>query len=463
LALVIRAGRSLPEEACLMETASRAGNAAAGFARGRLASLAALAAAGTLLAACSSTPSATTTHAGGAGTVDIADIAPLTGSLAQLGQFTEGPCQGAVNVVNAAGGVLGHRLACDPIDDLGDPADAVANVSKALATNRNIVGVVGITSNTAATEVPIVNTAKITMVSQNGLSLYSKSRYTYFWRMTPPDLLGGVGMALAAADGGYHRVAAIFQNDVGDTGNQPGIVSALKKKGVSLVANLTIPGDESSYQSTVSRIIHNSPQALIISADQQTTDTLLSEYKGLDSGSVPPVIVPTDILSPGLFSSLDKLMGTSFLTAKVRLVGTYVNESTPEFKTYYSAVKATPAGAHEAEQIVATQAIGTIYDGIMVMALAMEAAHSTVPSTYNSYMTEVTAQRAGATEVHSFAQGVQELKSGRQIYYVGVTGPIAFDKYHNSTGEFASFAFTPSGSVNTVTVFPPSEVAAVAP
>jgi len=182
-----------------METASRAGNAAAGFARGRLASLAALAAAGTLLAACSSTPSATTTHAGGAGTVDIADIAPLTGSLAQLGQFTEGPCQGAVNVVNAAGGVLGHRLACDPIDDLGDPADAVANVSKALATNRNIVGVVGITSNTAATEVPIVNTAKITMVSQNGLSLYSKSRYTYFWRMTPPDLLGGVGMGLAAA------------------------------------------------------------------------------------------------------------------------------------------------------------------------------------------------------------------------------------------------------------------------
>jgi hypothetical protein len=65
--------------------------------------------------------------------------------------------------------------------------------------------------------------------------------------------------------------------------------------------------------------------------------------------------------------------------------------------------------------------------------------------------------------VHSYAQGVKELKAGHQIYYQGVTGPIAFNKYHNSTGEFASFAFTPSGGVKTLTVFSPAEVAAVAP
>ncbi len=415
-----------------------------------------------VVAACGSSgssPSAGSSHS----TLNIADIAPLTGSLAQLGQFTEGPCQGAVNVINAAGGVLGHKLACDPIDDLGDPADAVANVSKALATSSGIVGAVGITSNTAATEVPIVNTAKITMVSQNGLSLYSNTTDTYFWRMTPPDLLAGVGMGLAAVNGGYKSVAVIFQNDVGDTGNKPGVVSALQKKGVTTTADLTIPGDASSYQSTISRIIHGHPQALIISADQQTTDTLLSEYSGLNNGSVPPLIIPTDILSPGLFTSMKKLLGISYLTTKLSLVGTYVNQSTPEFTTYYSAVRATPAGKNEAEQIVATQAIGTIYDGIMVMALAMEAAHNTSPTVYNSYMTKVTMQRAGAVEVHSFAQGVQELKAGHQIYYVGVTGPILFNKFHNSTGEFASFAFTASGGVKTLTVFPPAQVAAAAP
>lgn len=421
-----------------------------------------LACAALLIAACGSSPNSAGGAASG-GTVAIADISPLTGSLAQLGQFTEGPCYGAVSVVNAAGGVLGHKLACDPIDDLGDPADAVANVSKALATKTNIAGVVGITSNTAATEVPIVNKAKITMVSQNGLSLFNKTTDTYFWRMTPPDLLGGVGMGLAIAGGGYHRVAVIFQNDVGDTGNKPGVVSALQKKGVALTADLTVPGDASSYQSTVNRVIHGHPQALIVSADQQTTDTLLSEYRGLNGGSVPRVVVPTDILSPGLFTSMKKLLGISYLTSKLSLVGTYVNESTPQFATYLNAVKATAAGAHEAEQIVATQAIGTIYDGIMVMSLAMQAAHSTHPAVYNSFMTKVTMKRPGAVEVNSFAQGVRELKAGHQIYYVGVTGPVAFNQYHNSSGEFASFAFTPAGGVKTLTVFPPSEVATVAP
>jgi branched-chain amino acid transport system substrate-binding protein len=424
--------------------------------------LAAAAAAGVLVLAACGGSSGSNSGSGG-GTVSIGDIAPLSGSLAQLGQFSEGPCYGAVSVVNAAGGVLGHKLACDPIDDLGDPADAVANVSKAFASNGSIAGVVGITSNTAATEVPIVNTNKVTMVSQNGLSLFSKTTDPYFWRMTPPDIQGGVGMGLAAAHVGASKVVAIFQNDVGDTGNQPGVVAALKQKGVSLAANLTISGDQASYQSTVNRVIGTHPDALIVSADEQTTDTLLSEYRSLNSGSVPPVIIPTDILGPGLFSAMKKLLGAAFLTSKITLVGTYVNETSPQFKTYDAAVKATSAGAHEAQQIVATQAIGTIYDGIMVMSLAMEAAHSTKPTVYNSYMTKVTTRRAGAVEVNSFAQGVKELKAGHQIYYVGVTGPVAFNQYHNSSGEFASFAFTASGAVRTLAVFPPSQVAAIVP
>jgi branched-chain amino acid transport system substrate-binding protein len=281
--------------------------------------------------------------------------------------------------------------------------------------------------------------------------------------MTPPDIQGGVGMGLTAAHAGYKKVVAIFQNDVGDTGNQPGVVAALKQKGVALAANLTVPGDQASYQSTVNRVIGSHPDALIVSADEQTTDTLLSEYRSLNGGSVPPVIVPTDILGPGLFSAMKKLLGVSFLTSKITLVGTYVNETSPQFSTYDAAVKGTPAGAHEAQQIVATQAIGTIYDGIMVMSLAMEAAHSTKPTVYNAYMTKVTTHRSGAVQVSSFAQGVKELKAGHQIYYVGVTGPIGFNQYHNSSGEFASFAFTASGAVRTLTVFPPSQVAAIVP
>ncbi|HUZ39975.1 MAG TPA: ABC transporter substrate-binding protein [Acidimicrobiales bacterium] len=396
-------------------------------------------------------------------TLDIADVISFSGPNSFLGAITIGPCDGAVNVINAAGGVLGHKLSCIKVDDLGDPADAVANVSKALATNRSIIGAIGVPSATAATEVPILNAAKITMVSQAGLSLFSNKYYKYFWRMTPPDVFGGVAMGLAAASNGEKKVAVIIQNDVGDTGNTPGIVSALKKKHVSLVSNVTVPSDATSYETTINKIVNLHPDGLIISADNQTTETLLAEYQSLSNGKVPATILSTQILGGNIFPYTKKSLGLSFATKKLSLVGTYVNETTPQFKVYDAAVKATPGGTKLATAIVATQAIGTIYDGIITMALAMQAANSMKPVNFNSYMSKVATKRAGAVEVNSFAQGVKALKAGHKIYYVGVTGPIVFDKFHNSGGEFATFQFTANGNVKSIKVFPPSVTKALAP
>jgi branched-chain amino acid transport system substrate-binding protein len=395
------------------------------------------------------------------GTLKIAAVAPLSGATATLGKLMEGPCAGAVDVVNHAGGVMGHKLDCYPVNDLGDPADAVANVSKALATNSNISGAVGLTSATAATEVPILNSAKVTMVSQNGLSEFTKHQYTYFWRMTPPDFDGGAALGLAAAREGFKKVAILIQNSTANTGTRPGIVKALQKHHIKVVSNLIIPGDSASYDSVVNRIRDAKPDGLVISADVQTTASLLSEYKSLNSGNVPPVVVPTGILGTGFFHDMKKLMGTTYLTHDLTLVGTYVDQSSGAFKEYETAVKSTSIGATEAEAILATQAIGTIYDGIIVMALAMDAAHSTKPADFNRYMTKVTKAHKGAVVVHTYAQGASELKHGHQIEYVGVTGPVAFDKFHNSSGEYASFTYAASGAVNTGKIIGPKTIQAV--
>ncbi len=343
------------------------------------------------------------------------------------------------------------------MNDLGDPADAVANVSKALATTSGIGGAIGLTSATAATEVPILNSAKIPMVSQNGLSEFTTRFYPYLWRMTPPDRVGGASIGLAAARLGFKSAAVIIQNSTANTGIKPGIIAALKKKGVKVVTNLLISGDAASYDTVVNRIKNDKPGGLVISADMQTTLTLLSEYKSLNSGKVPPVVVPTGILETGFFHGVKKLMGESYLTRSLGMVGTFVDQSSPAFKQYAPAVKHTSIGATEAEAILATQAIGTIYDGIIVMSLAMDAAHSTTPAVYNKYMPKVTKARKDSVVVHSYAQGAKELKAGHQIQYVGVTGPVAFDKLHNSSGEFASFTYAANGSVKTGKILGPAD------
>ncbi len=395
------------------------------------------------------------------GVLKIAAIAPLSGATATLGKIMEGPCAGAVTVVNKAGGVLGHKLVCYPVNDLGDPADAVANVSRALATTSNIVGAIGLTSATAATEVPILNSAKVTMVSQNGLSEFTSHFYPYFWRMTPPDFDGGAALGLVAVHQGFKKVAVLIQNSTANTGTRPGIVNALKQHHVKIASNLVIPGDASSYDSVINGIRGAKPDGLIISADVQTTVTLLSEYKSLNSGQVPPVIVPTGILGSSLDSAVKKLMGVKYMTHDLTLVGTYVDTSSPAFKQYEAAVKHTSIGATEASAILATQAIGTIYDGIIVMSLAMDAAHSTTPAVYNKYMAEVTKSRKGAVVVHTYAQGVKALKQRRSIQYVGVTGPVAFDKFHNSSGEYASFTLTAKDNVVTGKIIGPATISAI--
>jgi len=297
------------------------------------------------------------------------------------------------------------------------------------------------------------------MFSSNGLSAFDTNTYPYFWRNTAPDLAGGAAMGLWAQQKKIKRIALITQNDVGDTGNLPGALKALSLAHITVTSNVTITGDASAYQSTITRVLAGKPDALMISTDEQTLGTLLSEYKTLNSGTVPPVITDTGIFDSAAFSAVKAAVGLSYLTSKVAFIGTYVNTATPEFSAYAAAV-ASSSKTKFPKVIVATGAVASLFDGINVMALAMVMSKSTKGAVFNKDILTISTKRAGAVVVHSFAQGVAQLKAGHKIQYVGVTGPITFNKYHNSPGEFAGFAFTAKEASKTLGLISPARVAA---
>ena len=74
---------------------------------------------------------------------------------------------------------------------------------------------------------------------------------------------------------------------------------------------------------------------------------------------------------------------------------------------------------------------------VVIMALAMDAAHSTKPSVYNGYITKVTSPASGAVVVHTYAAGKAALAAGKHIQYVGAVGATVFDRWHNSGQGFA--------------------------
>jgi branched-chain amino acid transport system substrate-binding protein len=413
-----------------------------------------------VLAACGSSGSAGSTGnqgTSGGPTINIGVIGPMTGPAAEIGNLMTGACQAAAFDVNKVGGVMGRQVSCDLIDDTGDPADAVPNVTKAMATTGNLDMAVGLESNTAATTIPLVNGAHIPMVSTNGLVAFDKTSDSYFWRMTASDDQNGAAFVAWAQQKGYKRVAVVFQNNIGAQGNEPGVVAAVKKIGGTMTIDTTIPGDASSYSSIVSRVISGKPQVLILAGDPQTSATFLSEYRSLNGGTVPPVITSTDSITPAYFSSVKKVMGTAYMTHDMAFVGSYVSSTSPAFAIYKSAVYGEST-IKDPATILGVGVIASIYDGINLMALAMQMAHSTSGAVYNADIAKIAAGSPGATVVDSYAAGLAALKAGKQIHYEGVDGTIHFNAFHNSPGNFSASGFDASGNPTPLGIIPGTTV-----
>ncbi|HSP08670.1 MAG TPA: ABC transporter substrate-binding protein [Candidatus Dormibacteraeota bacterium] len=416
--------------------------------RNRLASTAALGTA-LILVACggggggSTVPTQT-------GSLNIGVIAPFTGPAAEFGTLLTAPCLAASDLINAAGGIMSHQVNCQSIDDTGDPADAVPNVTKAIATSTNLDMAIGLESNTAATTVPIVNNAKIPFLTTNGLVAFTRNNYPYYYRLTPGDDANGAAFAVWAVQQGYKKVAVVFQNAIGSEGNLPGLQAAMPKLGGNVVINKTIPADAASYSAEAASVIAANPDVLIWSADPQTTATFMSNYKQLNSGKLPPMVTATDSLTPDFFNAVKSAVGLDYVTSKIWLVGSYFDQTTPAFNTYKNALLAN-SKTHDIAPVLST--VGPpagAYDGINIMALAMIMAKTTVGSYYNQYVLQVVLPKAGATVVNNYADGAKALAAGKTIQYVGVLGQPTFDKYHNSAGEFDANKFNSDGSATQV-------------
>lgn len=392
------------------------------------------------------------------GPINVGVVAPFSGSAAEFGTLLSAPCYAATDLINEAGGVLGHKLQCTSIDDTGDPADAVPNVTRAIATISNFDMAAGLETNTAATTIPLVNAAKIPFVTAAGLTGYDKTKDKYFWRLTPADDANGAAMVAYAAEKGYKKVAVVFEDNSTDTGNVPGIDKAAPQLGVKLPINTTVPADATSYSSTVARVIADHPDALIFDADPQTTATFLSNYSQLNGGKLPTLITATDSLTPDWYSAVSKAVGKSYIFHHVALVGSYFSQSTKAFTVYKDALLADSKTKAIANTLASVGPPASIYDGINILALAMVMAKSATGSVYNADIDNVVKPKSGAVVVDSFAAGKKALSEGKKIQYVGVLGAVTFNKYHNFAGAFAADVFTGSSTSRRSALISASEV-----
>ena len=364
----------------------------------------------------------------------IAGIIAITGASDFEGQNQAGGVLPAIYAINKAGGVLGHKLVYKGVDTKADPADALPAVQQMLATTGNLVLVAGPGSNSAPTIVPVLNRAKVVMTAVAGESAFDRSPYQYFWRLFPPDAANGTAMGLWAKKKGYTKVAAVFGTDTGSQGDLPGVLASLKALHIKVVKNIGLTPDQPNYLAQVRAVMAAHPQVIMTESDATTAGTFFGELKEL-GGLVPIIGTETTFTAPWI-TAVKGALGKSLFQKDFTSMITAPSAKTPAVTAYEQAVTADKSQVPKPWQSYLSNPFSiTYWDGIMVAALAMTAAHSTKPSVYNRYMAAVTNPGKGKTVVYTYAQGVAALRAGKKIQYHGASGLVDFNKWHNSFGD----------------------------
>jgi ABC-type branched-subunit amino acid transport system substrate-binding protein len=401
------------------------------------------------LAACASSSSG---GGSASGPVGIVQISAYTGDQAFEAGFAASIDYPALYAVNHGGGILGRQVSLIPVDTRSDPADALAAMGKTLATSGNVAAILGPDSTSAATLVPLLNSRRLPMMLAAGQAAYDRSSYAYLWRDVPPDPANGEAIALWAKRQGYTRVATVFGTDTGSQGDLPGVVHGVKTVGITLADQENLTPDQPSYRSAAQRLLAAKPQAIITESDGPTAATFFGELKQL--GSLVPIIGTSGTPSTSYFSPLRGAIGNANFDKYFRAVVVGNPVTNPAVTAFNNAVLAVAGKlVKPVTQWENNSFSESGYDAVITLALAMDAAHSTSGAVYNRYIMQVTAPGPGKEIVYTYAAGRAALAAGHKIQYVGASGPLLFNQYHNSFGAQAVEEFpanAPSQVVGTI-------------
>jgi ABC-type branched-subunit amino acid transport system substrate-binding protein len=412
--------------------------------------MAVCAAASLATAACSSGSNGA---ASGSGTISIADVAPFTGVDAALGPIYFASCLGATHAINAAGGVLGKTVNCKSVDTRGDPADAVPAVRKMFATTNDLGLVIGLTSDEAASVVPIINSNKMVMFGMTGQSEFDNTHFDYFYRLVAPDLAESYALVAIAQQKGYKSVALAFGNDIGSQTFVKPAISALQKAGIKVSDNETLDLSATTFRTEASKIVASHPDAIFTEALGPAASSFLSEVKQLNGGKSIPIVGTSATIDPSWFKAVSAAIGAQDLANNFVADNTAIDTGGAAYKAFtqsMTAVKSKIGGTGNFSTYLTAPGAVHLYDGINLAALAMLAAKSTSPQTYRPFVESIGNGKPGAVVVHTFAAGAKAIKAGKSVRYIGPGGPTKFDSYHDSNGLFQIDKYDASGNVSVV-------------
>jgi branched-chain amino acid transport system substrate-binding protein len=365
------------------------------------------------LSACGSRNTPSTSANSGNKTAIIGVMAPLSGDLSALGLGIQHSVELAVKQANANNTIPGWTLKVEAKDDEAKP-DVGKNAATAFAGEANVAGVVGnLNSSVSQSTQPVLASAKIVQVSPANTNptltqgadfkTAPKRTYaTYFRTCTTDAIQGPFAARYLFQKLGIHQVATIHDKKTYGQGLVEAFTTEFKTLGGTITDAETINPDDSNYSAVISKVKPTAPKAIYYGGEYPNAGPLSQQMKA--AGLNVPLMGGDGIFDPK-YIALGGATSAGDLATSVGAPTDQLAAGKVFLADYAAAGYKEPAAAYGAYSFDAANAI------INALKVSLK----------------------GAKDVASTRQATIDALG--KVSFNGVTGPVAFDQYGDSTSR----------------------------
>ena len=372
-----------------------------------------------------STPQVSTTAAPQVsdGVFRLGLLIPQTGSVDGSGQSLTQVATNAIDIVNAAGGILGRDIELVVRDEGSDSAMALTAVDDFISEFRIDALIGPMSSSIALSVLPRLVENKIGSCSPTAtaVSLASFPDNELFVRTTPSDILASEAMAQLIGQTGVVETLVAYPDDPFGRAFAAEIRRSLAVQGIAIVEEVAYDTDSSDYTPIAKELTANPNSVITLIGDNESGGRVLNSL--LDTKSANKIIVNDALSQVDLSSSTN-------IDSDMRqgIVGVAVDAF---------------AGTDADDNALLPPFAAAVVDCVNLIALAAIVSESDIAE---EFMAQVPAVSRGGSGCNLFEECLALIKQSLNIDYNGVTGLLDLDPNGDpSRAQFVTFGFDDQG------------------
>jgi branched-chain amino acid transport system substrate-binding protein len=350
-------------------------------------------------------------------------LIPQTGSVDGNGESLTQVATDAIDIVNAAGGILGRDIELVVRDEGSDSATALTAVDDLISESRIDALIGPMSSSIALSVLPRLVENKIGSCSPTAtaVSLASFPDNELFVRTTPSDILASEAMAQLIGQTGVVETLVAYPDDPFGRAFAAEIRRSLAVQGIAIVNEVAYDTDSSDYTPVAEELTANPNSVVTLIGDSESGGRLLNSL--LDTKSANKIIV-NDALS-----QVD-ISGNTNIDSDMRqsIVGVAVDAF---------------AGTDADNNALLPPFAAAVVDCVNLIALAAIVSESDIAE---EFMSQVPAVSRGGSGCNLFEECLALLQQSLNVDYNGVTGLLDLDPNGDpSRAQFVTFGFNDQG------------------